>query len=163
MDSSMFNYNTFIHMVWIILLDRNEDPGIHSGITPSCYYPRLHWIFSSTIWYITHRSTFVCVRVYVPYFDIDPHCIFWWLQSLLVMESWIHTVSPGGHDLTHCLMHGSVVYLRRLCLLTEHRYDCLEDIVSWSPPPIPTIYYYKVFRPSVTLSDLTLYGAFVIQ
>ena len=53
---------------------------------------------------------------------------FWWLQSLLVMESWIHNVSPSGHDLKHCLMHGFTMYPRRLCLHTEHRYACLRDI-----------------------------------
>ena len=128
MDSSMFNSNTFIHMVWIIPLDRDEDPRIHSGITPPCYYPRLRWRFSSITWYLTHRSTCICVYGYVPYFDIDPQCIFWWLRSLLVMESWFHIVSLSAHDLTHCLMHGSAVYLRQLCLLTEHRYAFLKDI-----------------------------------
>lgn len=131
MDSSMFDSNKFIHMVWIILSDYDEYPHIHSSITPSCYYLRLRWIFLSITWHITHRSTLVCVCGYVSYFNVDPHCILWWLWSILVMEWWIHTISLGGHDLSLCLMHGSIVYFWQLWLLTKHRYAYLRDIHLW--------------------------------
>ena len=61
-------------------------------------------------------------------FDIDPQCNPQWLQSFIIIESWIHIVSLGGHDLSLCLIHGSIMYLRRLFLVSyiEHRYAFLR-------------------------------------
>jgi hypothetical protein len=74
MDSSMFDFNTSIHMDRIVPSHYDEDPRTLGGITSPCYPPRLRQSISSTFAYPTHRSTLVCVCGYVFSIDVDPQC-----------------------------------------------------------------------------------------